>query len=128
MATHFKLASSGISASAGRSARAVSNQEKTNDTDVKMEAKREPEIDEFEGIDHGEENNDRKDGYNNGLLEEDEKKHVLHARRESCGKNRLHKFVAGELIAFRLYPSQLTVGSAGPTTGRIAPIGRSDQT
>ena len=36
--------------------------------------------------------------------------------------------MVGELVAFRLYPSQLTIASAGPTTGRIAPIGRSDQT
>ena len=36
--------------------------------------------------------------------------------------------MVGKLIAFRSYPSQLTVGSAGPLTGRIAPIGRSDQT
>ena len=31
------------------------------------------------------------------------------------------------LIALQLYPSQLKVGSAGHTTGRITPIGYSDQ-
>ena len=46
---------------------------------------------------------------------------------DSLGKQ-LQKIVVGELIAFHLYPSQLTVDSAGPTTGRIAPIGQSDQT
>ena len=41
---------------------------------------------------------------------------------------RLQIFVVGELIACRLYLSQLTVGSTDFTTGRIAPIGRSNQT
>ena len=43
-------------------------------------------------------------------------------------EKRLQKHEVGELIAFRLYPSQLTFDSAGPTTSRIAPIVRSEQT
>ena len=37
------------------------------------------------------------------------------------------KCVIGGLIAFQSYPIPLTVGSAGPTMGRIALIGWSDQ-
>ena len=40
---------------------------------------------------------------------------------------RLRNLAVGQLIAFQLYPIQLTVGSAGPTTGRIASTGRSDK-
>ena len=54
MVVHSKLASGGTSATAGRSVRAVPDQASTSDTEVKVEVKREPVIDEFEGDDHGE--------------------------------------------------------------------------
>ena len=53
MAIHSKLASGGISETARRSSRAESNQASINDTKVKVEVKREPGIDEFDGDDHG---------------------------------------------------------------------------
>ena len=40
---------------------------------------------------------------------------------------RLRTFAIWELIALQLYPSQLTVGSAGPATGRIESTRRSDE-
>ena len=55
MFTHSKLASCGISATDGLSSRAESNQASMNDTEVKVEVKREPEIDVFERDDHREE-------------------------------------------------------------------------
>ena len=44
--------------------RAVFNQAKTEDIEAKVELKRECGIDEFEGDGHGEEEQDRRDGYN----------------------------------------------------------------
>ena len=80
MVIHSKLASFGISATAKRSSRAESNQASTNDTEVKVEVKREPGIDECEEDDHGEEKQDGRDGYNSGgVLEDDKDRRVLHA-------------------------------------------------
>ena len=63
---HLKLASGGISATARRLVRAVSNQASKNDTEVKVKVKREPGIDEFEEDDHGEEEQNGRYEYNSG--------------------------------------------------------------
>ena len=64
MVIRSKLASSGTSATAGRSSRAESNQEIMNDTEVKVEVKREPGIDEYKGDDHGEDEQGGREEYN----------------------------------------------------------------
>ena len=70
LVVHSKLASGGTSATAGKSARAVSNLASTSDTDVKVEVKREPVIDVFEGYYHGNEDYDVCDEYKiNGVLD-----------------------------------------------------------
>ena len=63
---HTELARGGTSSIARRSSRAESNQASTNDTEVKMEVKRKPGIDEFEDDYHGEEEQDGRDEYNSG--------------------------------------------------------------
>ena len=64
--------------------RAESNRASSNDTDVIVEVKRDPGIDEFEGDNHMEEEQDVIDEYNSGgVLEGDEEKLVLHAGRVS---------------------------------------------
>ena len=84
MVIHLKLSSGGISATAGRSSRAGSNQAVTDNTEVKVEVKRELWIGEFEGGDHGEEEQDGGDEYDNGgVPEEDEEMRVLYAGRVS---------------------------------------------
>ena len=84
MVIHSKLASGGTSAIAGRSSRAESNQASLNDTDVKVEVKREPGIDALEGDDHGQDEQGRREEYNSGgVLEEYEEKRVLHVGRAS---------------------------------------------
>ena len=80
LVTHLNLSIIETSATAGRSSRAVSNQSITNDTEVKVEVKREAGIDEFEEVDHGEEEQDGRDENNSGgVLEGDKEKRVLHA-------------------------------------------------
>ena len=62
--------------------RAESNRSSTNDTEVILEVKRDPGIDELEGDNQMEEEQDVIDEYNSGgVLEGDEEKLVLHAGR-----------------------------------------------
>ena len=78
--------------------RAVLYQTSANDTEVKVEVKREPGIDELEGGDHGEEEQDERDGYNSeGVLENDEEKRVLHSGRV----RHLHAMKEGNAQAVR---------------------------
>ena len=64
--------------------RAESNRSSTNDTEVILEVKRDPGIDELEGDNQMEEEQDVIDEYNSGgVLEGDEEKLVLHAGRVS---------------------------------------------
>ena len=80
MVNYSKLSSGGISATAARSSRTESNQVLSNETEVRVELKREPGIDELEGGDHGEEEQDGRDGYNSEGVSRKMKKRMCYTR------------------------------------------------
>ena len=53
---------------------------------------------------------------------------LLYRSKRVCVVKRLRTIAIRELIAFQVYMSQLRVGNAGPTNGRIASTGRLDRT